>query len=113
MKKALGLDRPDTLICVSNLATVIQIQGKYEQAEEINRRALVGYTKALGADQLDTLTCVGNLAMVLQDQKKYEEAEKMHRRALTGHQKAPRAEYVPCQQRDFCPGPQMIARCFL
>ena len=30
-------------------------QGKYEAAEEMNRRALAGYEKVLGAEHPDTL----------------------------------------------------------
>jgi hypothetical protein len=33
---------------MSNLAEVLQYLGKYEAAEEMNRRALEGYEKALG-----------------------------------------------------------------
>lgn len=61
----LGVDHPDTLSNVSNLAVVLQNQGKYEQAEAINRRALAGRAKELGVDHLNTLTSVGNLVSVL------------------------------------------------
>ncbi|KAI9781829.1 MAG: hypothetical protein M1816_002179, partial [Peltula sp. TS41687] len=79
---------PDTLTSVSNLAGVLQHQGKYEAAEEMNRRALEGYEKALGKEHPHTLTSVSNLAGVLQDQGKYEAAEEMNRRALEGREKA-------------------------
>jgi len=53
---------------MSNLASVLQDQGKYEEAEQMNRRALEGREKALGKENSDTLTSVNNLALVLQDQ---------------------------------------------
>jgi Tetratricopeptide repeat len=40
---------------------VLQYQGKYEQAEEMNRRALAGYEKVLGVDHPETLTSVNYL----------------------------------------------------
>jgi Tfp pilus assembly protein PilF len=55
-EKALGKDHPNTLTSVSNLAGVLQYQGKYEAAEEMNRRALEEREKALGKDHPDTLT---------------------------------------------------------
>jgi len=44
---------------------MLQYQGKYEEAEQINRRALEGYEKALGKEHPNTLTSVNNLAFVL------------------------------------------------
>jgi tetratricopeptide (TPR) repeat protein len=69
------------LTSVSNLALVLQYQGKYEAAEEINRWALAGREKVLGVEHPDTLTSVSNLALVLRYQGKYEAAEEMNRRA--------------------------------
>jgi hypothetical protein len=44
---------------------VLQYQGKYKEAEKLNRRALEGMEKELGVSYLDTLTSVSNLASVL------------------------------------------------
>ncbi|KXJ84799.1 P-loop containing nucleoside triphosphate hydrolase protein, partial [Microdochium bolleyi] len=44
----LGTEDSDTLASVSILALVLQYQGKYEEAEMMNRRALDGREKALG-----------------------------------------------------------------
>ncbi|KAF8535293.1 hypothetical protein BDD12DRAFT_782634 [Trichophaea hybrida] len=85
--KVLGPDHPDTLESVSELASVLQSQGKYEQAEQMNRRALEGREKALGPDHPDTLNSVNNWASVLQNQGKYEQAEQMNRRALEAKEK--------------------------
>jgi Tfp pilus assembly protein PilF len=41
---------PSTLTSVSNLALVLQDQGKHEAAEEMHRRALVGDVKVLGVE---------------------------------------------------------------
>jgi len=81
-EKMLGKDHPDTLRSVSNLASVLRSQGKYEEAEAMNRRALDGMEKMLGKEHPHTLRSVSNLALLLVDQGKYEEAEAMNRRAL-------------------------------
>ncbi|PVH91203.1 hypothetical protein DM02DRAFT_466319, partial [Periconia macrospinosa] len=60
--ETMGKDHPDTLTSVSNLASVLQYQGKYEVAEEMNQRALDGRERALGTDHPDTLTSADNLA---------------------------------------------------
>jgi hypothetical protein len=44
---------------------VLQDLGKYEAAEEMNRRALEGREKTLGKKHPDTLISVRNLASVL------------------------------------------------
>lgn len=61
------------LTSVGNLALVLRDQRRYDEAEQMNRRALEGREKVLGAEHPDTLTSVGILALVLQDQN--EDAE--------------------------------------
>ncbi|KAF8536533.1 hypothetical protein BDD12DRAFT_781369 [Trichophaea hybrida] len=68
-------------------ASVLADKGKYEQAEQMNRRALEGREKVLGPDHPDTMTSVNNLAQVLQSQGKCEQAEQMNRRVLEGREK--------------------------
>ncbi|KAH7116615.1 P-loop containing nucleoside triphosphate hydrolase protein [Dactylonectria estremocensis] len=63
------------------------MKGMYEEAEQMNRRALDAREKVLGREHPSTLTSVNNLASVLQDQGKYEEAEQMNRRALDAKEK--------------------------
>ena len=82
-----------TLNSLDLLALVLQNQGKYEAAEEMNRRALEGYEKVLGVEHPDTLTSVSDLASVFQRQGKYEAAEEMNRRALEGYKKVLGAEH--------------------
>jgi tetratricopeptide (TPR) repeat protein len=57
------------LNCVLNLLLVLLRQGKYEEAEQLNRRALAGYEKVLGVDHPTTLTSLHNLAYVLHNMK--------------------------------------------
>lgn len=90
------------------MATVLQDQGKYEEAEEVNRRALVEY-EALGRSTPDTLTCMRNLATVLQDQGKYEQAKEVDRRALAEYEKLSKVYSDPLLSVQ-CTGPRLVAR---
>ena len=83
-RKNLGIPNEDNLSSEHLLAIVLQYQGKYKEAEAMNRRALAGLEEKLGEDHPDTLTSVSNLASMLQYQGKYEEAEVMNQRALAG-----------------------------
>ncbi|KAI1840261.1 hypothetical protein JX266_013542 [Neoarthrinium moseri] len=85
--QALVTERLDTLMSVGILALVLGNQGKYEEAEVMNRRALDGYQKALGADHPDTLTSVYNLAYLCQEQDRFEEADQYYLTALDGYRK--------------------------
>jgi len=82
IEEELGPDHPNTLTTVSNLATELQAQGKFDQAEMMNRSALLGREKIRGKFHPETMTSVNNLASVLCDQEKYEEAEELNRRVL-------------------------------
>ncbi|KIX03312.1 uncharacterized protein Z518_06864 [Rhinocladiella mackenziei CBS 650.93] len=84
-EKVLGMDHPDTLTSVSNLASVLQDQGKYEEAEGMNRRALSGREKVLGVDHPDTLTSVHGLAYLFDAKKNFQEALNLYQRAIAGY----------------------------
>jgi len=79
-------DEHNTLKSVSNLASVLQDEGKYDEAERLNRRALEGRKKELGEQHPDTLTSVYCLAYLLQKQTRYEGASELHKRACYGYQ---------------------------
>jgi hypothetical protein len=64
-EEVLSVEHLDTLKSVSNLASVLQDQGKYAVAEKMNRRALAGRERMLGFEHPDTLTSASNLALVL------------------------------------------------
>ena len=57
-EKLRGKEHPSTLTSVNNLALVLSSQGKYEEAERMNRLALEGYEKALGKEHPSTLNSV-------------------------------------------------------
>ncbi|KAK5673871.1 hypothetical protein LTS10_013340 [Elasticomyces elasticus] len=83
-EKAVGNEYPFTLMSVSNLASALLYQGKYEAAEAMTRGVLDGREKALGKEHPDTLASVNILASVLQEQGKHEAVEAMNRQVLEG-----------------------------
>ena len=76
-KRVLGAEHPDTLRSASNLAESLSKQGKYVDAERIEREVLEGRKRVLGAEHPDTLASANNLATSLSRQGKYTEAERM------------------------------------
>ncbi|OBT39283.1 hypothetical protein VE00_10598 [Pseudogymnoascus sp. WSF 3629] len=80
-------EHPNTLTSVNNLGSVLSSQGKYEEAEAMHQRALEGREKVLGVEHPQTLTSVNSLGSVLLSQGKYEEAEAKYQRALEGFEK--------------------------
>ena len=87
-------------------------QGSYDEAEQMDRRALDSREKMLGKEHPDTLTSVCNLASVLRYQGKYGEAEPMNRRALDDNEKVLGKEHpstlksvsnLASVRRDLCP----------
>jgi tetratricopeptide (TPR) repeat protein len=66
---------------------VLQNQGKYEAAEEMNRRALEGQEKVMGMEHPHTLISVYCLAYLLQAKGQYDDASVLYQRAIAGLQK--------------------------
>jgi hypothetical protein len=80
----LGKEHPSTLMSVGNLASVLGSQGKYEAAEEMNRRALEGKEKVLGKEHPDTLISVWCLADLLERMSREADAVLLYERAIAG-----------------------------
>ncbi|RYO92421.1 hypothetical protein DL762_001701 [Monosporascus cannonballus] len=67
---------------MNNLVFVLDRQGKYDEAKQIQRQALQLSQAVLGKEHPDILANINNLAGVLDRQGKYDEAEQIHRQAL-------------------------------
>ena len=74
-KTKLGLDHPDTLGSINNLALLYSRQGRYELAEPLYIECLEGRKTKLGLDHPDTLQSINNLAVLYYSQGRYELAE--------------------------------------
>src|SRR5262249_11825447 len=73
---------------LNNLGNVYRDQGKYGEAEEFLKRALVTRERALGANHPDVASTLNNLAIVYRRQGKYSEAEGLYKRALAINEQA-------------------------
>jgi len=69
-----------TLTALSDLGLVFQLQGKYNEAEEIDRRALAGRGKMLGMEHPDTLSILSSLGLLLRYQGIYQAAREISQR---------------------------------
>ncbi len=81
-KKTLGIDHPDTLISMNNLASTFRNQGRWEAAEELQLQVVEIRKKKLGIDHPDTLKSMNNLASTFRAQGRWEAAEELHLQVL-------------------------------
>ena len=86
-KKPLGPDNPDTATNAGNLGTILIAQGKYAEAEPLEKRVLAADRKASGAGSEDVATDLNNLGTVYFHQAKYAQAEPLYTNALSIHLK--------------------------
>ncbi|UKZ53151.1 hypothetical protein TrVGV298_006943 [Trichoderma virens] len=63
LKIKLGIDHPETLRSISNLASTYRTQGQWEEAEKLDVQAVEGLKMKIGVDHPDTLISMGNLAL--------------------------------------------------
>ncbi|KAH9205226.1 hypothetical protein DL95DRAFT_397867 [Leptodontidium sp. 2 PMI_412] len=88
-----GKTHPSTLTTMSNLALVLDSQGKYADAETMNRQTLEIKEEVLGKTHPDTLTSIYCLAYLLQNRHKYEEATTLYQRACSGYKSSLGSEH--------------------
>ena len=61
-KANLGVDHPDTLISIADLASTYRSQSRWEDAERLQRQVMEARKAQLDADHPETLTSMINLA---------------------------------------------------
>jgi hypothetical protein len=81
----LGREHPSTLATMSNLAQVLDHQGKYEEAEAMNRQTLALKESVLGREHPSTLTSIHCLAHLLAQLRCYPESLALYERACAGY----------------------------
>ncbi|KAK7178572.1 hypothetical protein PSPO01_15389 [Paraphaeosphaeria sporulosa] len=84
-EKVLGTEHPNTLTSVSQLGSVLERLGRYEEAEASHRRALEGYEKVLGREHPHTLTSVYCLAHLLAQRHHISESLLLYQKACAGY----------------------------
>jgi len=78
---------------LDQLAELLEIQLRHEEAEPLSRSALQMREERLGATHLKTINSLGSCAVLLEAQGKPKEAETLHRRALQGLEERLGAEH--------------------
>jgi tetratricopeptide (TPR) repeat protein len=79
-EKALGTESQNLIESLSSLAEVCRFQGKYDDAEQLYRRALTIQEKSFGAGHPSVATSLENLMIIFTDLGNYPEAERMRER---------------------------------
>ena len=74
----LGPEHPATLMSARNLGSVLDKQGKYEEAEAMHRWTLEGSEEVLGQEHPHTLTSSDKLRSVVRRKYEYGDLEIMH-----------------------------------
>jgi tetratricopeptide (TPR) repeat protein len=81
-KKVLGMDHPDTLISMHNLANALGTLGRHKEAEEMYYQTFKRRARVLGMDHPDTLQSMDSYGIALGRLRKYKESEEIHRQAF-------------------------------
>ena len=72
----------DQIIDLNNLAQLLKVTNRFEEAEPLYWRALAICENALGSEHTDTARILSNLADLYTTQGRYAQAEPLHRRAV-------------------------------
>jgi len=87
--------QPDNPQVLDRLANVLEVQAKYQEAEQLHQLALVINERAFGEDNIHIAPVLNNLALVYMNEGKYAEAEPLYRRAIPIVEKAHGPESLP------------------
>ena len=85
--RVLGVEHPDTIWAMANLAVTYRHLGKYAEAEKLEMQVLDARNRILGVEHPDTIWAVANLAATYQNIGKYIEAEKLQIQVLNARNK--------------------------
>lgn len=81
-RRVLGVDHPETLMSMDNLAWVLLEEGHPAESEKLQREALQMRRRVLGSRDKHTLASMVNLASALNAQGRFGDAETLQREAL-------------------------------
>lgn len=73
-KTVLGVDHPDTLISMANLAIIYSSQRRWKEVEELEVQVMETRKRVLGEKHPSTLSSMNNLAFTLKGQNRNKEA---------------------------------------
>ena len=78
----LGVEHPETIGAMGNLATTYYFLGKYTKAEKMQMEVLDASNRILGEEHPETIYAMGHLAATYQNLGKYTEAENLEMQVL-------------------------------
>ena len=78
----LGVEHPDTIDAIGNLASTYYKLGKYTEAEKLEMQVLDARNRTLGVEHPHTILAMANLAAISQNLGKYTKAEKLQMQVL-------------------------------
>jgi serine/threonine protein kinase len=79
---SLGPEDPKTLESMTQLGSILTLEGHYAEGEKLERQALADERRILGPDDPLTLQTMDNLAVTLKSRGDYDEAEKLEREVI-------------------------------
>ncbi len=92
-QKIFGLEHPDTLISMANLAATYWNQGRWDEAEELEVQVMKTRIRVLKAEHPDTLISMGNLAATYRNQGRWDEAEELEVQVMETRVRVLKAEH--------------------
>ena len=92
-EKNVGPDHPDVATSLYKLASLLEIQGKFAEAESLYKRSLSILEKNLGPDHPDVATSSNNLAVFYETQGNYANAETLYKHSLAIREKVLDADH--------------------
>jgi tetratricopeptide (TPR) repeat protein len=81
-EEAAGADSPETADHMASLAVVYHKQGKYADAEDLHRKALLIRERFFGCEHPKVASSLNNLALLYRDQGRIAEAQQLWERSL-------------------------------
>ncbi|KIK05841.1 hypothetical protein K443DRAFT_90526 [Laccaria amethystina LaAM-08-1] len=80
--RILGVEHPETINSMANLASTCREQGKYTEAEKLDMQVLDARNRILGVEHPNTINAMAKIALTYRKLGKYTEAEKLQIQVL-------------------------------
>ncbi len=87
-RRVLGPDNADTLDSMSRLSQILYFEGRYPEAEKLQRDTLAAQQRVLGSSDARTLRSMAQLAATLGEEGHYAEGERLEREILEADRKS-------------------------
>jgi eukaryotic-like serine/threonine-protein kinase len=81
-RRVLGPNNPDTLDSMSKLSWILYLEGRYPDAEKLQRETLAAQRRVLGNNDARTDQSIAQLADIFGEEGRYSEAEQLDRELL-------------------------------